>query len=111
MIDTLRFRRDLFEVLGDKELSAPDLPTTSASSPDIEWLQPDFVADQVNALRTGTGGADGDAAPGLHGNGVAAVTLGGVTLTPGRLARRSARRGPRVRDPGRRTRARTPRTT
>ena len=50
--------------------------------PDIQWLQPDFVADQVNALRTGTGGG-GEAAPGLHGNGVAGVTLGGIALTPG----------------------------
>jgi hypothetical protein len=82
VIDTLRFRRDLFEVLRDNELSAPRLPATGFV-PDIEWLQPDFVADQVNALRTGAGGADGDAAPGLHGNGVASVSLGGVALAGG----------------------------
>jgi hypothetical protein len=81
VIDTLRFRRDLYDVLGDRDLSAPDLPK-NGFVPDIEWLQPDFVADQVNALRTGTGGG-GTAAPGLHGNGIAAVSLGGVALSPG----------------------------
>jgi hypothetical protein len=81
IVDTQRFRRQLFDVLRDENLSAPDLPR-NGFVPDIEWLQPDFVADQVNALRTGTGGG-GEAAPGLHGNGVAGVTLGGVALTPG----------------------------
>jgi hypothetical protein len=81
IIDTQRFRPALFDVLRDKDLSAPDLPQ-NGFVPDIQWLQPDFVADQVNALRTGTGGG-GEAAPGLHGNGVAGVTLGGVALTPG----------------------------
>jgi hypothetical protein len=82
VIDTLRFRRQLFDVLRDKDLSAPDLPQ-KGFVPDIQWLQPDFVADQVNALRTGTGGADGEATPGLHGNGLAAVSLGGTALAPG----------------------------
>jgi hypothetical protein len=81
IIDTQRFRPALFNVLRDKDLSAPDLPK-NGFVPDIQWLQPDFVADQVNALRTGTGGG-GEAAPGLHGNGVAGVTLGGIALTPG----------------------------
>jgi hypothetical protein len=81
VVDTLRFRADLFDVLGDKDLSAPQLPA-KGFVPDIQWLQPDFVADQVNALRTGSGGG-GTATPGLHGNGIAAVTLGGVALAPG----------------------------
>jgi hypothetical protein len=81
VIDTLRFRSDLFSVLRENSLSAPNLPG-KGFVPDIEWLQPDFVADQVNALRTGTGGG-GDAAPGLHGDGIAGVTLGGVALAPG----------------------------
>jgi len=84
IIDTQRFRRQLFEVLRDKNLSAPDLPE-NGFVPDIQWLQPDFVADQVNALRTGTGGG-GEAAPGLHGDGIAGVTLGGVALAPGASA-------------------------
>jgi hypothetical protein len=82
VLDTLRFRPALFEVLREEGLSAPDLPA-EPFVPDIEWLQPDFVADQVNALRTGTGGTGGDAAPGLHGNGLAAVSLGGTTLSAG----------------------------
>jgi hypothetical protein len=81
VIDQKRFRPDLFGVLRDEGLSAPKLPT-QGFVPDIEWLQPDFVADQVNALRTGTGGG-GEATPGLHGNGIAGVTLGGVALAPG----------------------------
>lgn len=81
IVDTQLFQRELFEVLGDEGLSRPDLPD-NGFVPDIEWLQPDFVADQVNALRTGTGGSD-EATPGLHGNGVAGVTLGGVALAAG----------------------------
>jgi hypothetical protein len=81
IVDTQRFRPKLFDVLRDKDLSAPDLPR-KGFVPDIEWLQPDFVADQVNALRTGTGGG-GAAAPGLHGNGIAGVSLGGTALAPG----------------------------
>jgi hypothetical protein len=81
IVDTQLFRRDLFEVLRDEGLSAPQLPK-EGFVPDIEWLQPDFVADQVNALRTGTGGG-GEATPGLHGNGIAGVSLGGVALPPG----------------------------
>jgi uncharacterized membrane protein len=39
------------------------------------------VSDRVNALRTGSGGQD--AAPGLHGNGIGTVTLGGQTIASG----------------------------
>jgi hypothetical protein len=81
VVDTLRYRKDLYDVLNEHDLSAPDLPK-KGFVPDIEWLQPDFVADQVNALRTGSGGG-GTATPGLHGNGIAAVSLGGVALAPG----------------------------
>jgi hypothetical protein len=81
IVDTQLFRRKLFEVLRDQGLPAPNLPK-AGFVPDIQWLQPDFVADQVNALRTGTGGG-GSAAPGLHGNGIAGVTLGGTALAPG----------------------------
>jgi hypothetical protein len=81
IVDTQRFRPELFAVLRDQSLSAPDLPK-KGFVPDIQWLQPDFVADQVNALRTGTGGG-GAAAPGLHGNGIAGVSLGGTALASG----------------------------
>ena len=50
--------------------------------PDIQWVDPSFVADQIEGIRSGTG-ATGDAAPGLHGNGLGTVSLGGVALTPG----------------------------
>jgi hypothetical protein len=81
-IDQIRFRPRLREALEEEELGVPRLPTDTFV-PDVEWLDASFVADQVNGLRSGTGGGDEAAAPGLHGNGIAAVTLGGATLTPG----------------------------
>src|SRR5918992_2426120 len=81
-IDQIRFRPRLREALEEEELAMPRLPTDTFV-PDVEWLDASFVADQVNALRSGTGGGDEAAAPGLHGNGIAAVALGGATLTPG----------------------------
>jgi hypothetical protein len=83
-IDMARFRPRLREALEEEDLSIPEEFPGETFVPDVEWLDAGFVADQVNALRSGTGGAgDEDAAPGLHGNGLAAVTLGGTTLTPG----------------------------
>jgi hypothetical protein len=84
-VDQIRFRPRLREALEEEELGIPELPRLTFV-PDVEWLDASFVADQVNALRSGTGGGDEDAAPGLHGNGVAAVTLGGAALTPGATA-------------------------
>jgi hypothetical protein len=81
-IDQLRFRPRLREALEDEDLGVPEFPR-EPFVPDVQWLDAQFVADQVNALRSGTGGGDEEAAPGLHGNGLAAVTLGGTTLTPG----------------------------
>jgi hypothetical protein len=45
----------------------------------LDWLQPDFVADQIAGIR----GSGGTATPGLHGSGLGTVSLGGVALTPG----------------------------
>jgi hypothetical protein len=83
-IDMARFRPRLREALEEEELSMPRFPSDTFV-PDVEWLDAAFVADRVNGLRSGTGGAAGDeaATPGLHGNGLAAVSLGGTTLTPG----------------------------
>jgi hypothetical protein len=52
--------------------------------PDLAWLDPAEVADRLGGIASG-GGETGDeeAAPGLHGNGLGTVTLGGQTLTPG----------------------------
>jgi hypothetical protein len=47
---------------------------------DIQWVNPDFVADQIAGIR-GTDG--GSATPGTHGDGLGVVSLGGVALTPG----------------------------
>ncbi|MGH2783161.1 MAG: hypothetical protein ACRDLA_17485 [Thermoleophilaceae bacterium] len=80
-IDQIRFRPALEEALLEEDLEVPNFPREGIV-PDVEWLDASFVADQVEALRSGTGG-DEAAAPGLHGNGLVAVTLGGVTLTPG----------------------------
>jgi hypothetical protein len=49
--------------------------------PDIAWLDPGTVADRISRIRTGRGGAP--ATPGLHGDALGSVTLGGQTLTPG----------------------------
>lgn len=82
-IDQVRFRPRLREALEEEDLSIPAFPR-EGFVPDLEWLDAAFVADRVNALRSGTGGAGDEAAtPGLHGNGIAAVALGGTTLTAG----------------------------
>jgi hypothetical protein len=49
-------------------------PETIAFLPEIEWLRPATVADNLGGIGAGT---DEPAAPGLHGNG-----LGSVTATP-----------------------------
>lgn len=75
-----RYRPSLSDAL-DKEGVSATLPTPNQLTfvKDLNWLQPDFVADQIAGIR-GTGGS---ATPGLHGNGLGAVSLGGVALTPG----------------------------
>jgi hypothetical protein len=70
-------RRSLREEELSGEVSVPD----SDFIPDIQWLDPRYVADRVSALRTGTGGDE--ASPGLHGNGIGTVTLAGQTLSEG----------------------------
>jgi hypothetical protein len=77
---TSRFRAELAKALKNEDLSAP-LPALSALAflPDVQWLQPDFVAQQISGIR----GSGGSATPGVHGNGLGTVALGGVTLTPG----------------------------
>jgi hypothetical protein len=82
-IDVVRFRPALNEALAEEGLAQPNYPR-DAFVPDVEWLDASFVADRVEALRSGTAGEGDEAAtPGLHGNGLAAVSLGGTTLTPG----------------------------
>jgi hypothetical protein len=64
-----------------KEDVTANIPSNEALTflADIQWLQPDFVADQISGVR----GSSGTATPGLHGDGLGTVSLGGVALTPG----------------------------
>jgi hypothetical protein len=78
---TARFTPRLEDALDKEKVEAP-VPSTNSLRfvEDIDWVTPDFVADQIAGIR-GTDG--GDATAGLHGNGLGTVSLGGVALTPG----------------------------
>ena len=67
--------------LGEQGLGDERVPSSQFLR-NVDWLQPDVVADRVGKLGGG-GGRTGKAAPGLHGNGLAGATLGGQALTPG----------------------------
>lgn len=75
-----RFRPTLTEALEEEDINA-QVPSNAALTfvENLDWLQPDFVADQIAGIR----GSGGTATPGLHGNGLGTVSLGGVALTPG----------------------------
>jgi hypothetical protein len=85
-----RFRPNLEQTLRDEDLQGEvTVPSQRRLEfvPDVQWVDPDFVADQIAGLRgTGGGGTDEAATPGLHGNGLGTVTLGGVALVPGASA-------------------------
>ena len=76
-----RYVPSVEDALADEDVAAEE-PVRNTFLPDVEWLDPAFVADQIAGIR---GGGDNDqaAAPGLHGNGLGTVTLGGVALVPG----------------------------
>lgn len=57
--------------------------TESTFLKDLSWLDPAEVADRLGGISSDGSAADGEAAPGLHGNGIGTVTLGGQTLVPG----------------------------
>jgi hypothetical protein len=84
-----RFRPNVIDTLQEEDLagevSVPRLGELEFV-PDVQWADPDFVADQIAGLRGGGGGGDEPAAPGLHGNGLGTVSLGGVALVPGASA-------------------------
>jgi hypothetical protein len=75
-----RFKPSLEDALDKEDINA-DVPSDNALTfvTNLDWLQPDFVADQIAGIR----GSGGTATPGLHGNGLGTVSLGGVALTPG----------------------------
>ena len=79
---TQRVRPNLRAPLEDEGIAAEVQLPDSRFLPDVDWLQPEFVARQVGGIRTGRGG-DEPAAPGLHGNGIASVSLGGQALAAG----------------------------
>jgi hypothetical protein len=85
VIFSQRFVPNLQTALEDEDLTGDVRIPRSQFLPDIDWLQPSFVSDRVGRIRTGRGG-DEEAAPGLHGNGLAGVTLGGQALSPGGAA-------------------------
>ena len=78
---TARYRPKLIDALNEEQVEG-DIPTINSLRfiEEVEWVNPDFVADQIAGVR-GTDG--GTATPGLHGNGLGTVSLGGVALTPG----------------------------
>jgi len=79
--DQLYFRRVLpaiDEVLKQRGLEQSVVESTFLK--DLNWLDPAEVANRIGGI---SGGGGGEAAPGLHGNGLGAVTLGGQTLVPG----------------------------
>jgi hypothetical protein len=77
-----RFAVSLAEGLKKQDLSDQEEIPKSQFLPDTSWLQPATVAERVAKLGGGSA-VSGDAAPGLHGNGLGTVTLGGQALTPG----------------------------
>jgi hypothetical protein len=82
VIFAARVRPALETVLRDQEiLNEVQLPE-SRFLPDREWLLPDQVASRLR----GGGGSDRSgeqASPGLHGNGLGTVSLGGQALSEG----------------------------
>ena len=83
VIYTQRFLRSLVKVLRDENLADEVRIPRSQFVPDIQWLQPDFVSQRISGIRTGRGGT---VAPGLHGDGLGTVSLGGQALNPGAAA-------------------------
>ena len=81
--DQIYFRRVIPEINAvlKKEGITHEIDT-SVFLEDLDWLQPAEVASRIAGIEGG-GGAGGEAAPGLHGNGIGTVTLGGQTLVPG----------------------------
>jgi hypothetical protein len=77
---TARFQPTADAALKDEDVGARINTGSLTFVEDIQWVNPDFVADQIAGIR-GTDG--GSATPGLHGDGLGTVSLGGVALTPG----------------------------
>jgi hypothetical protein len=75
-----RYREILIDEIEQEDINAtPPSKAVLTFVEDIQWLDPDYVSDQITGIR----GSDGTATPGLHGNGLGTVSLAGVTLTAG----------------------------
>jgi hypothetical protein len=93
VIYSQRFLPDLLSTIEDEDLDQ-DVPVPASLTdpetiqflPDIQWLQPSYVSDQLGAI--GSGGSDEPATPGLHGNGLGSVTVqpSGTQLAEGAAA-------------------------
>src|SRR4051812_28901305 len=81
VIYSRRFVTNLVEQLKNENLAGQVRIPTSQFLPTVQWIDPSFVTDRVDGIRSGRGG--GPAAPGLHGTGLGTVTAGGQTLSPG----------------------------
>jgi Domain of unknown function DUF11 len=77
---TARFAPSAEQALEEEQVDATINKDSLIFVKDIDWVNPDFVADQIAGIR-GTDG--GSATPGLHGNGLVSTSLGGVALAPG----------------------------
>ena len=75
-----RFEPSATSALKEQGVSATINKASLPFVPDIQWLDPTFVADQIAAIREG---GSTSATPGTHGDGLGTVSLGGVALTPG----------------------------
>ncbi len=79
-----RFAPALRKGLEAEDLGGEQLPR-SRFLPEPDWVLPATVGERIAKLG-GSGASDEDAAPGLHGTGVASATIGGQTLNPGGAA-------------------------
>ena len=82
--DQIYVKRVLPEL--DEVLQAEGLSQTLTEStflPELSWLDPAEVADRLAGIASGGAEGDEEAAPGLHGNGLGTVTLGGQALVAG----------------------------
>ena len=76
-----RFSPSLRSALEAEDLGGETIPR-SRFLPEPDWVVPATVGERIPKLG-GSGASDKEAAPGLHGTGVASATLGGQTLNPG----------------------------
>ncbi|MDP9377762.1 MAG: hypothetical protein M3P40_09395 [Actinomycetota bacterium] len=77
--------RDAFK---REEITGERAATTSNFLEGTEWLDPETVAERLGQNLTDGETEDGEAAPGLHGTGIDAVSAGTLTLQPGDVVNR-----------------------